>query len=86
MGGWEGIDLKHFKADQHPSLGGYEEIGESTSCQPETVLTEEGARQNVLNPKLKATSVERIPSERLQPSDRASLPTPIRESRRREWP
>ena len=26
MGGREGIDFGHFKADQHPSLDGYEEI------------------------------------------------------------
>ena len=36
MGGWAGIDLRHLMADQHPSLDGYEEIGESTSGQPET--------------------------------------------------
>ena len=26
MGGREEIDLRHLKADQHPSLDGYEEV------------------------------------------------------------
>ena len=47
--GWEQI-LRHLKADQHLSLSECEKIGESTSCQPETVLTEEGARQSLLDP------------------------------------
>ena len=49
MGGGAGIDLRHFKADQHPNLDEYEEIGESTSCQLETVLTEKGAQQSLLD-------------------------------------
>ena len=43
MGGWEGIDLRLLKADQHRSLDGYDETSESTSCQPETVHASERA-------------------------------------------
>ena len=46
MGGRAGVELRHLMADQHPSLDRFVEI----DCQPETVLAEEGVRQNVLNP------------------------------------
>ena len=50
MGGRAGVDLRHLMADQRPSLDRFVEIGESTNCQPETVLAEEGVRQNLQNP------------------------------------
>ena len=50
MGGRAGVELRHLKADQHPSQDRFVEIGESMNCQPETVLAEKRARQNVLNP------------------------------------
>ena len=50
MGGKAGLDLRQFKAEEHLSLDEYEEVGESTSCQPETMLIEDGARQSLLDP------------------------------------
>ena len=38
------------------------------------------------SPELQTTSVATTPNEWFRPSDRASLPTPVRGSRRREWP
>ena len=47
IGGRAGIDLRHSKADHDPSLDEYEEIVNPRAAS----LTEDGARQSLLDPK-----------------------------------